>query len=438
MDDQQDVNTINIARIIMKNHHYKTIRDTEDLYYYGDGYYQIDGNNTRIKEIIQSILQDKTTNHIVIEIIAAVQRMTYVDRDEFDSDPYIINVKNGLLHISPKDSKFLTLEKHTPKYLSMIQFDVDFDLDTDTNNLIGELRRHLDYENYIKFIEMLGTLLIRDRLPQKVYFLYGPPNTLKSTMMRRVQQTIGQEFYANTKLKSLYDDWRMIISLRGKIFNYEDDIDNQQNHKYIIDILKKLIGGIGETTIDVKYKSPQKFQNRSTIIASMNTLPYIDYNDPGIHKRLIIITFDYPIERVDTSEINRVISNSEKSEFMMLAIAGYLRLHENNYRYSYEKSIDDKMNDYVLMKDPLKYFIDNYLRYNPDDEEIGVSKKVLMSRYESFCLENNLIIPKHSAFMSRRLKRVFDGIEDKKPASKTGKKRESIWVGLSLVSESLS
>ena len=55
------------------------------------------------------------------EVINHIKARTLVDRSEFDKDPDIINVKNGLINI--RTGKF---KDHNPNYLSLIQLPVPY------------------------------------------------------------------------------------------------------------------------------------------------------------------------------------------------------------------------------------------------------------------------------------------------------------------------
>ena len=73
------------AAIIMEKHHFLTTRDNEEVLYYENGIYKLDGE-TIIKEEAQRLVE-KCTTRMRIEILNTIVVSTYVERDAFDSNP---------------------------------------------------------------------------------------------------------------------------------------------------------------------------------------------------------------------------------------------------------------------------------------------------------------------------------------------------------------
>ena len=56
-----------------------------------------------------------------MEVVNQISRRTRIDRCEFDSNPDIINLQNGLLSI-----RTLRLDKHSPNKLSLVQLPIKY------------------------------------------------------------------------------------------------------------------------------------------------------------------------------------------------------------------------------------------------------------------------------------------------------------------------
>jgi D5 N terminal like len=110
--DSQDIIT-SLTEQVMTEYSVKTIRDNEEIYYYGisRGVYLKFGDSI-IKEYLE-ILNPKIKSYAVNEIIQKIKRRTYVDRDQFDNNVDIINVQNGLLNIRTGE-----LSQHSPDFLT--------------------------------------------------------------------------------------------------------------------------------------------------------------------------------------------------------------------------------------------------------------------------------------------------------------------------------
>ena len=61
--------------------------------YYENGIYKL-GGETIIEEEAERLVE-KCTTRMRIEILHTIMVNTYVDRDTFDSDPTLLNLKNG-------------------------------------------------------------------------------------------------------------------------------------------------------------------------------------------------------------------------------------------------------------------------------------------------------------------------------------------------------
>ena len=105
----------------MSKYKIKTLMDTEEIVYYKDGIYRLGGEQiikVGLEEIAGYSMKIQKRN----EIIAHIKYRTMVNREEFDRDMNIINVKNGLLNIMTDE-----LKPHTPEYLSFVQLPVRYD-----------------------------------------------------------------------------------------------------------------------------------------------------------------------------------------------------------------------------------------------------------------------------------------------------------------------
>jgi phage/plasmid-associated DNA primase len=93
----------------MNENYFKTMRDNKELYWY-DGSKYTSGQEWRIEEFCQ-INVPKIKTYEVQEVINHIKRLTFVDRSEFDKDPYIRNTTNGLLDLKSWETK-----PHTQEY----------------------------------------------------------------------------------------------------------------------------------------------------------------------------------------------------------------------------------------------------------------------------------------------------------------------------------
>src|SRR5918994_6276082 len=71
---------------------------------------------------MQNSYAQRFTQNQVVEVVNHIKRRTGVDRDRFDSNPDILNLRNGFLNI--KTGEFT---EHLPNQLSLSQLPIFYD-----------------------------------------------------------------------------------------------------------------------------------------------------------------------------------------------------------------------------------------------------------------------------------------------------------------------
>ena len=112
-----------LAKHLVEKHRFVATGATRmEIFVYANGKYEATGNKLIEKEV-QQILQDQATCYHLKEITGTIQRMTYVDRDDFRvKDLNLVNVRNGILNIETRK-----LIPHNPDYYFTWQLPVDYD-----------------------------------------------------------------------------------------------------------------------------------------------------------------------------------------------------------------------------------------------------------------------------------------------------------------------
>jgi D5 N terminal like len=103
------------SEAIKKKHKFVTVSETKEILYYRDGVY-VPGGDTLIEKEAEVMYGYDLSNKLLTEIKGHIIRSTYRNKDEFDADINILNLKNGLYNIVT--GEFI---QHTPNYLSVNQ-----------------------------------------------------------------------------------------------------------------------------------------------------------------------------------------------------------------------------------------------------------------------------------------------------------------------------
>ena len=121
--DQEKIPTLSEEREsliskVLKDLPLVCLADTEELTLYRRGVYVL-GGEQKLKGYLERTVQDCSTRK-VNDILDSVKRRTYVDREEFDKYPTILNLKNCLYDL--ENDRAL---EHDPKHYSFVQLPAD-------------------------------------------------------------------------------------------------------------------------------------------------------------------------------------------------------------------------------------------------------------------------------------------------------------------------
>lgn len=122
---------------LMKEFEFRTMSDTKELYYYDaiHGIYVPAGEC--LIEAQLELLYPEISTHKVQEVTNKIKRRTLTNRDEFDSNEGIVNVKNGLLNFH-----IWELNDHSPDFLSTIQLPIPYNPSIKCHNILRFLARN--------------------------------------------------------------------------------------------------------------------------------------------------------------------------------------------------------------------------------------------------------------------------------------------------------
>ena len=135
---------------------FKTVRDTEDIYYYNEtkGVYRSLGE-TIIKEQLE-ILNPAIRTCEVTEIINKIKRRTYVELDQLNRESNLLNLRNGILNIMTGE-----FASHSPDSLSTFQLPINYDLKAKCPNVLRFLGGVLRPKDVFTVLQIFGYCLYR-------------------------------------------------------------------------------------------------------------------------------------------------------------------------------------------------------------------------------------------------------------------------------------
>ncbi len=201
-----------IAKELIASGIYKTNRQSEQLYHYANGIYNRNGE-ARIKEQIHQRLDGAESTNFCSEVIGKVQRGTYIDLEAFtDHTEHKIVVENGIL-----DLDTLQILGHTPEWLSLIKFPVNYKKETTCPRILKFLSEIARPEDIPVLQEWIGyNLWTSGYQAQKAMLLVGDGGNGKSTFIGILEALIGRQNRSAVSLHELEDNRFAKADLFGK------------------------------------------------------------------------------------------------------------------------------------------------------------------------------------------------------------------------------
>ena len=365
----------------------KHLSETRDVYYggesfliYENGVYNISGE----KEAGRIIMDYMLPNYCVMASIRDCREQWDIlvskDFDDFNRNPYLVNVRNGLL-----DIRDMSFNEHTPSYLSTVQLNVEYNPQVDCPQFKKFLNEVLDCKLIPLVQEIVGYLLTTNTASQKAFVFWGPARTGKSTLLWVVEYLLlGKKNVSNIPWQEIGDKFKT-AELLGKLANVFSDLPS----KSIDDTgIFKVVTGEDYLMAEKKNKNPFKFKPFARLVFSCNELPrnYVDRTE-GFYRRLIIVPFNRQIEKSKIDKSLKYKFQREKEGILNWALEGLKRLYENNFEFSENELTDGVKKEYKRENNNVISFVEECCEL---DGLFSCSRIELYEAYKEFCVEAGL------------------------------------------------
>ncbi|EGT0013092.1 DNA primase [Clostridium perfringens] len=365
----------------------KHLSETRDVYYggesfliYENGVYNISGE----KEAGRIIMDYMLPNYCIMASIRDCREQWDIlvskDFDDFNRNPYLVNVRNGLL-----DIRDMSFKEHTPSYLSTVQLNVEYNPQVDCPQFKKFLNEVLDCKLIPLVQEIVGYLLTTNTVSQKAFVFWGPARTGKSTLLWVVEYLLlGKKNVSNIPWQEIGDKFKT-AELLGKLANVFSDLPS----KSIDDTgIFKVVTGEDYLMAEKKNKNPFKFKPFARLVFSCNELPrnYVDRTE-GFYRRLIIVPFNRQIEKSKIDKALKYKFQREKEGILNWALEGLKRLYENNFEFSENELTDGVKKEYKRENNNVISFVEECCEL---DSLFSCSRIELYEAYKEFCVEAGL------------------------------------------------
>jgi len=427
-----------IARAVLAEKTILTMSEDDEMLDYDQetGLFR-SGAEVRIKKRLELTfrrleIEKALRSNVLREALEHVKRRTYIDRNQLNMDPFLLNVKNGML-----DLRAFSLLPHDSAYRSTVQLQLTYDPEATCPNIIRFLHEVL-YEGDIPAVqELLGYVLWCDYPAAKAWMLVGTGGNGKSTFISLIKAMLGLENVTSRGLVDLERNRFATADLYGKFANLYADLEDvalRTTGKF------KMLTGRDPVTAEFKHKNGFPFLNFAKLIFSCNKIPESVDDTDAFFRRWEIISFpnQFVGEREDRDLPAKLTMPEELSGLLNFALEGLKRLQANGWQFSNTKTTDEVRVEYTRKSSPVQAFLMDCCK---PDSEGRVAKSEVFSKFSEYCHLHKLPVLCSDGFF-KKLPEVnpkldkFYGIIPNSPLNVDGKpKRVHAIKGLVLLPE---
>ena len=388
---------------------------TSSFFFYEDGVYREGEDMAAAARVRERMIPRTVSMQAINDTVGQWKMLIRKPVSEINSNPFILNLRNGLFHVL--DDSF---RPHTPEYLSTVQIKASYVPDAVCPQFIKYLESMLGAEEVALVQEIFGYLLLPVNKAQKSFVFVGAPNAGKSTLLNVVQEILlGSENVSNIPWQNLADRFNK-AELFGKLANIFADLPS----KSIDDNgMFKALTGEDFITAERKNKDPFSFRPYARFLFSCNEIPR-NYGDrsEGFYRRLIIIRFEKSVPKGKRDPNLTEKLAAERDGILMWALSGLKRLIASGYEFNETEKTVAELERYRIESNSVLSFAKMYCICEEKGAEV---RDDLFLRYKEYC-GNAGMKPVSQTNFNREMEAGFPDIT--RGRDKISKRR--IWRGI--------
>jgi len=419
---ERKVRQQNLAELIFNelDHHFITTPDGT-IYTYNGGYYEENGEQI-IKNTTETFLEEFTTEHLKKEIVGYIRDKNYQKPEVFNSDPDLLNIKNGIYNIKTNE-----LIPHTHEKYFLSQIPITYNKDAQITAIKKFFEEVLRPEDIQLVQEVFGYIFLRKYPIQKAFMLLGDGANGKSVTLSLLKTFVGIENTCAISLQDIAKSRFVMATLHKKMANIYPDVTDEAIHK--TGLFKALTGG-DMITAERKFKEPFNFLNYAKFIFSANKLPEVHDDSDAFFRRWIFVTFPNKFEgnKADKNLIEKLTTEEEISGLFNWSVEGLKRLLATG-DFTNTKTTDEMRDTYQRLASPIKAYVDDCLIISASDY---IEKDEMYNSFCGYCNKNNLPVVAKNTFSMRLHEYVR--VEDHRPS--VNGKRIRAWMGVRFKTDS--
>ncbi len=364
---------------IQAQHH--VLYHNSNFYRYESGVYE-DFHIEEINRLTTELIGFDAQPYQLEAVLKFLKNQTFI-RPQRVNVPGLLNLKNGLLDLASGE-----LRAHSPKILSTVQAQVEFDPAAQWlqwQEFLDQIfpdphdRSKPDRDKQMLLSEIFGYSLTSDTSFHLAFWLYGGGANGKSVVCNMLEALVGLDNCGALMLSDLKERFRL-AELENKMVNIVSEVEA---NSLISDArFKSLVAGDPQTG-ERKNRDPFKFRPFAKWIIATNNMPATRDHSYGFERRLVILPFERTFADKDQDKgLSQRLVETELSGILNWAIGGYRRLQCNG-RFTIPKASEKALEDYKEQINPTLAFVRERVKVHSQAE--GIPLKSLYATYRTWC-----------------------------------------------------
>jgi P4 family phage/plasmid primase-like protien len=398
-----------IVETVMNQHRFATLKDTDEILHWNNGNYIPDGESVIKQEIFKHFGYDAQIRH-KREVLDFIRTQTYADREDFDTDLDIVNIGDGLYHVSTD-----TVTEHDPNYLTMIQNPgIKFSLKASPEHY-RKCAEDIFYAVDVQAaIDSQAYTFHRANPFDMITVLLGDGLNGKTAFMSPLRAAHTKKHFSTVRFSKLInpEDRFSLAQLEGKAFNY----DGEMSKGFIEDPATiKLITGNDEVNIEEKNQMGRSVRLYTKLFNSANSLPESGDQSGGYYRRHNVLClpriFEEGADGTDPDMATKLSTPEEISGIFFYEWMPALRkiLKEKKVAKN-ERTIEELRDRYEKASNPVFAFKNECLM-DGSGSDCTMTKEDLYQTFLVFCGKNRLQIISKEKF-GREFKKLMGVFAD--------------------------
>jgi putative DNA primase/helicase len=303
---------------------------------------------------------------------------------QFDKDPWLLSAKNGTINLQTGE-----LLPHSASHLITKVIDVRYDAEATLPLWDEFLQRMVPDEALRDYLQRaIGWTMTGDKGEEKLFFVYGPTSSGKSTFLEAMLNVLGP--YATTA------DFKMLLERKnddgprpdlarhvGSRMIVAQEVN--ENRRFDTAGMKVMVS-CNPMVAKRLYKDPFEFVPQWKVWLAANSQPRVDAADAAAWRRIKVIPFTVSLQAAERKkEVKSTLANDPRARAAILAWAVKGCLLWQKHGLDDVQAVTAAGHSYRDANDEFNDFFEEH--YELDAEGV-VPAATIRTAYEDYCREH--------------------------------------------------